>query len=150
MKPDLASDESYELPDGWVWVSLGDVCAINPRHERGALADDQAVSFVPMASVDHKSGAVSAASIRPYGEVRKGFTHFAEGDVLFARITPCMENGKIAVARNLVNGLGCGTTEFHVLRSLGGILPEYIHRYLRQESFRRSASANMSGTAGQL
>ncbi|MFQ5804010.1 MAG: restriction endonuclease subunit S, partial [Candidatus Methylomirabilales bacterium] len=142
--------ERYELPEGWTWAPLGDVCAINPRHERNALADDEPVSFVPMAAVDHQSGAISGSSARPYVQVRKGFTHFAEGDVLFARITPCMENGKIAVARRLVNSLGCGTTEFHVLRPLGGIVPEYIHRYLRQESFRQAAAANMSGTAGQL
>ncbi|MBI3781321.1 MAG: hypothetical protein HY278_09750 [candidate division NC10 bacterium] len=145
-----SQDERYELPEGWAWASLDDACVVNPRHERNALPDDALVSFIPMAAVDQQSGCISGSVARRYGEVRKGFTHFAEGDVLFARITPCMENGKIAVARNLVNGLGCGTTEFHVLRSLGGILPEYIHRYLRQESFRRSAAANMSGTAGQL
>lgn len=150
MNPESTQDGPYELPEGWVRMSLGDVCAINPRHERGALTDDTPVSFVPMAAVDHRSGTISESDARPYGQVRKGFTHFGEGDVLFARITPCMENGKIAVARGLVNGLGCGTTEFHVLRPLGGILPEYIHRYLRQESFRRAAAANMSGTAGQL
>jgi len=140
----------YELPHGWAWAPIGDVCAINPRHERGVLADDTPVSFVPMAAVDHQSGAISESSVRPYGEVRKGFTHFAEGDVLFARITPCMENGKAAVARGLINGRGCGTTEFHVLRPLGGILSEYVYRYLRQKSFRRAAAAKMSGTAGQL
>lgn len=133
-----------------MWTSLGDICAINPRHERGASRDDTPVSFVPMAAVDHQNGLITGGGARPYGQVRKGFTHFAEGDVLFARITPCMENGKIAIARGLVNGVGCGTTEFHVLRPLGGVLPDYIHRYLRQESFRRAAAANMSGTAGQL
>ncbi len=144
------SDKQYELPQGWVWAPLGEVCAINPRHEKGTARDDTPVSFVPMAAVDHQSGAIAGGGARPYGQVRKGFTHFAEGDVLFARITPCMENGKIAIARGLVNGLGCGTTEFHVLRPLSGILPDYIHRYLRQDSFRRAAAANMSGTAGQL
>jgi len=144
------SGERHDLPDGWAWAQLSDVCAINPRHERGVLDDDQLVSFVPMAAVDDGSGSIRGRIARPYGQVRKGFTHFAEGDVLFARITPCMENGKIAVARNLVNGVGCGTTEFHVLRPLGGIPPDYVYRYLRQESFRRTAAANMSGTAGQL
>jgi type I restriction enzyme S subunit len=144
------SDERHDLPEGWTWAPLGDVCAINPRHERGVVGDDTPISFVPMAAVDHQAGAICGGTARPYGEVRKGFTHFAEGDVLFARITPCMENGKAAVARGLVNGLGCGTTEFHVLRPLGGILPDYIHRYLRQETIRRAAAANMSGTAGQL
>lgn len=144
------SDEHYELPEGWAWMLLDDVCAINPRHPKGVVTDDTPVSFVPMAAVDHQDGTISGSSARPYGQVRKGFTHFREGDVLFARITPCMENGKVAVARGLVNGLGCGTTEFHVLRPLGGILSEYVYRYLRQESFRRAAAANMSGTAGQL
>jgi len=147
---EVTQDEHYELPQGWVWASLGTVCVVNPRHERDALPNEASVSFIPMAAVDQQSGSISGSVARPYGEVRKGFTHFGEGDVLFARITPCMENGKIAVARDLVNGLGCGTTEFHVLRPLGGILPEYIYRYLRQESFRRTAAANMSGTAGQL
>jgi type I restriction enzyme S subunit len=150
VNPESAQDGPYELPEGWVWTPLGDVCAINPRHERNALPDEALVSFVPMAAVDQNSGSIPRSSVRPYGEIRKGFTHFEEADVLFARITPCMENGKIAVARNLVNGLGCGTTEFHVLRPSGRILPEYIYRYLRQESFRRAAAANMSGTAGQL
>ncbi len=140
----------YELPDGWAWAPIGDVCTVNPRHQPGALTDDTPVSFVPMAAVDHQSGAITAGDAKPYGQVRKGFTHFSEGDVLFARITPCMENGKAAVARGLINGLGCGTTEFHVLRPLGGILSEYVYHYLRQESFRRAAAANMSGTAGQL
>ncbi len=144
------TDEPRALPPGWTWACLGDVCALNPRHERGALAVDEPVSFVPMAAVDDQTGTISGSTARPYGQVRKGFTHFAEGDVLFARITPCMENGKVAIARGLVNGLGCGTTEFHVLRPFDGILPEYTHRYLRQESFRRAAAANMSGTAGQL
>jgi len=144
------SEQRNELPEGWAWMPLGDVCAINPRHPKGVVTDDTPVSFVPMAAVDHQDGAISGSSARPYDQVRKGFTHFAEGDVLFARITPCMENGKIAIARGLVNGLGCGTTEFHVLRPFGGILSEYIYRYLRQESFRRAAAANMSGTAGQL
>ncbi len=144
------TDDRVELPEGWEWACLGDMCAINPRHEKGVGGDDTPVSFVPMAAVDHREGAISGASPRPYGQVRTGFTHFVEGDVLFARITPCMENGKVAIARGLVNGLGCGTTEFHVLRPLSGILPEYIYRYLRQESFRRAAAANMSGTAGQL
>lgn len=150
VNPESAQDGPYELPEGWVWTPLGDVCAINPRHEKGVVPNETPVSFVPMAAVDHQDGIISESSARPYGEVRKGFTHFIEGDVLFARITPCMENGKIAIARGLANGLGCGTTEFHVLRPLGEILAEYIYRYLRQESLRRAAAANMSGTAGQL
>jgi len=86
---------------------------------------------------------------RKLGEVRKGFTHFAEGDVLFAKITPCMENGKGAVARELKNKLGCGTTELHIVRPLAGISPEYIYRFLAQDRVRRAAKENFTGTAGQ-
>jgi type I restriction enzyme, S subunit len=150
MNIESVQDGPYELPEGWVWTPLGDACEINPRHEKGVVPSEAPVSFVPMAAVDHQDGIISEFSARSYGQVRKGFTHFKEGDVLFARITPCMENGKAAIARDLINGLGCGTTEFHVLRPLGGILPEYIYRYLRQESFRLAAAANMAGTAGQL
>ena len=87
---------------------------------------------------------------RPLREVRKGFTHFAEGDVLFAKITPCMENGKAAAATRLRNRLGCGTTELHVLRPLGGIDPFYVYHFIHQPSFRRAAEASFTGTAGQL
>lgn len=70
-----------------------------------------------MAGLNENKSEFQVTVERPLGEVRKGFTHFAEGDVLFAKITPCMENGKGGIARNLKNGLGCGTTEVHVIRS---------------------------------
>lgn len=137
-----------ELSAGWAWATLAELCEINPKHA-GTHADTLPVSFVPMAAVDEQSGAIAAAEDRPYGEVRKGYTHFAEGDVLFAKITPCMENGKAAVARGLTNGIGCGTTEFFVLRSRGAVLPEYLHRFVRQESYRRAARQTMQSGVGQ-
>ena len=80
---------------------LGDVCAINPRLPRDhGLANDTSVSFVPMAAVSEVSGAIESATLRRYAEVRKGYTSFTDGDVLFAKITPCMENGKSAVAKS--------------------------------------------------
>ena len=150
MSAESRQAEPNGLPQGWIRAALGEVCVINPKHQKGVVTDSDLVSFVPMADVDHITGTICGKQTRPYGQVRKGFTHFADGDVLFARITPCMENGKVAVARGLANGLGCGTTEFLVLRPLAGTLPEYVYHYLRQESLRRAAAANMSGTAGQL
>src|SRR5205814_833556 len=79
-----------------------------------------------------------------------GYTAFQEGDVLFAKITPCMENGKVAVARSLASNIGFGSTEFHVLRPEKGIDPQLLFYYLLQESFRQNARANMTGSAGQL
>ena len=87
---------------------------------------------------------------RRYGDVRKGYTHFADGDVLLAKITPCFENGKAAIAKGLRNGIGCGTTELHVLRPSKAICPEYLYHFVHQESFRHSAVPHMTGTAGQL
>jgi len=117
------------IPEGWSLVPISDVAQINPRHPKG-LDDSMPVSFVPMAALNEDSPTFACSEERPYGEVRKGFTHFREGDVLFAKITPCMENGKGAVATGLRNGIGCGTTELHVLRPLGGIAPMYLYRFL--------------------
>jgi type I restriction enzyme, S subunit len=114
-----------ELPEGWVATTLSEIADINPRHQKG-LDDIMPVTFVPMAGLNESRPEFQFTQERPLGQVRKGFTHFAEGDVLFAKITPCMENGKGAVARGLRNRLGCGTTELHVVRPLAGISPEYI------------------------
>lgn len=102
-----------------------------------------------MAGLSEIGPGILATEERPLGEVRKGFTHFADGDVLFAKITPCMENGKGAVARGLRNKLGCGTTELHVIRPLAGISPEYIYYFLAQDRVRCAAKENFTGTAGQ-
>jgi type I restriction enzyme S subunit len=103
-----------------------------------------------MAAVEAITGRMDTSRLRAYGEVKKGYTPFSEGDVLFAKITPCMENGKIAVAKGLENGSGCGSTEFHVLRPLDGIPGEFLTYYLFQDDFRKEARGHMTGTAGQL
>src|SRR5512141_3010084 len=118
-----------DLPKGWTTARLSEIAQINPRHPK-ALDVALPVTFVPMARLSELKPSFTYTEERPLGAVRKGFTHFAEGDVLFAKITPCMENGKGAVARGLRNKLGCGTTELHVIRPLGGISPEYIYRFL--------------------
>jgi type I restriction enzyme S subunit len=102
-----------------------------------------------MPAVDEVDGRIATPSIRPLEEVWKGFTHFADDDVLFAKITPCMENGKAAVARGLKNGRGCGSTEFYALRSKGALEPHYLWRFLRQQSFRDDAEQAMTGAVGQ-
>jgi len=139
---------SRALPQGWAVVSLNEISQINPRHPKD-LDDSISVSFAPMAALSESKPQFQFLEERPLGEVRKGFTHFAEGDVLFAKITPCMENGKGAVAIGIRNGLGCGTTELHVIRPLGEIEPYYLYRFLAQPSVRRAAKDNFTGTAGQ-
>ena len=134
----------------WPTKPLGDVCAINPKL---AVSENPAanteVTFVPMAAVDEVTGSIARAELRHYNQVSKGYTPFRENDVLFAKITPCMQNGKAAIARNLSNGLGFGSTEFHVLRPNPGLLPEWVFAFIRQPSFRLAAEAHFTGTAGQ-
>lgn len=138
------------LPEGWAQTRLGEAFQLNPPKPSAAqLSADSPVSFVPMPAVDAKAGVIAIPMQRPFGEVRSGFTSFANGDVIMAKITPCMENGKAAIARDLVNGLGFGSTEFHVLRSNGTALPEYGYYFIRQAAFRSLAESEMTGSVGQ-
>jgi len=131
-------------------VGLGEVCEINPpKSEVKNLPDDMEVTFIPMSAVSEVTGKIENPEKRLLAEVRNDYTYFREDDVLFAKITPCMENGKFAIARNLINGIGFGSTEFHILRPLGEVMPEWIHYYIRQKSFREEAARNMTGSVGQ-
>ncbi len=138
-----------KLPETWAQARLTDVCELNPR----LLADqrpedDTTVTFVPMSAVDEHRGVIDKAETRMFAEVVKGYTSFRDHDVLFAKVTPCMENGKAAIARNLNNGLGFGSTEFHVLRTNNVVLPEYIFSFIRQKAFRVRAASAFVGTGG--
>ena len=137
------------LPDSWGTVRLTEVCELNPRLLAADRPDDDAeVTFVPMAAVDESRGVISKPELRKFGEVAKGYTSFRERDVLFAKVTPCMENGKAAIARDLENGLGFGSTEFHVLRPTEAVLSEYVFHFIRQQAFRDRAASAFIGTGG--
>ena len=143
------AEELYKLPHGWRWVRLGEVCEINPRRPRLVQNDDAPTSFVPMNAVDENTGTIIEIQVRPFAEVKSGYRYFQEGDVLFAKITPCMENGKAAIARDLIDGIGFGSTEFHVLRPKQEVMAEWIWLFVRQERFREDAKANFRGGVGQ-
>lgn len=128
---------------------LGDCCELNPRRPSISLSDTDMVSFVPMPCVS-ENGYLQDVAEEEYGKVKKGFTYFENNDVLFAKITPCMENGKGAIAQELTNGIGMGSTEFHVLRPVEGKSNSYwLLALTRMPIFRERASKNMSGTGGQ-
>jgi type I restriction enzyme S subunit len=129
-------------------VALGTIGNINPRKPQG-LDPESKCSFVPMDHVDDQFGIIAETSERQVADVESGYTYFQESDVLFAKITPCMENGKCAIARNLTNGIGFGSTEFHVIRAKESAIPEWIYYYLRQETTREEARRSMTGSAGQ-
>jgi len=139
-----------QLAPGWVLTTVGEVSLVNPRSYLVPPRDDECVSFVPMAAVEAASGQMHAKEVKPYQDVRRGYTPFAEGDVLFAKITPCMENGKIAVAQGLEGGRGCGSTEFHVIRLFEGVSNRLMMYYLLQDEFHGEARKHMTGSAGQL
>lgn len=142
--------EKYPLPEGWRWVRLGEVCEINPSRPKNFIrSPDAPTTFVPMATVDEKTGTIAKPEVVAYSKVAKGYTYFEEGDVLFAKITPCMQNGKHVIARNLIDGIGFGTTEFHVLRPNNEILSEWIYYFVRQPHFLQEATAYFTGAVGQ-
>jgi len=134
----------------WGMRKMDEICYIDPsKSELKNLSDNLEVSFIPMSAVDDVSGSIITQDKKLLGKVKKGYTYFREGDVLFAKITPCMENGKSAIAKNLINGIGFGSTEFHILRPLGKVLSEWIYFYIRQPWFRKEAERHFTGTAGQ-
>ena len=142
--------QSDRLPQGWKWAKLGDVCKVNPRRPTGFDWDPHTkTTFVPMPSVDGQTGAITQPQERIFAEVSRGYTYFEEGDVLFAKITPCMQNGKHAIASGLGNGFGFGSTEFHVLRPSGAVLAEWVHKFLRQPSVLAEAVHHFRGSVGQ-
>ncbi|HQF63543.1 MAG TPA: restriction endonuclease subunit S [Anaerolineaceae bacterium] len=129
-------------------VQLSKICEINPSIESG-LDESLECSFVPMELIDEVAGEIKSYEVRLIRDVKKGYTYFRNGDILFAKITPCMENGKCAIAMGLRNGIGFGSTEFHVIRPVDGILSEWIYYYLRQAVIRKQAEEWFRGTAGQ-
>lgn len=138
------------LPEGWVTAPLPEVAELNPsKPSPEVLPPDAPVSFVPMAEVEAARGIITSTDTRPFAEVRKAYTAFREGDVIVAKITPCFQNGKAAIARRLTNGYGFGSTEFHVLRPTCAVVPGYLFHYVRQQRFRDTAKERMSSTAGQ-
>lgn len=136
--------------DSWTSVSISDVCTVNPKKiDTRNISDDLKVSFFPMPALSEVYGAITEPQTRLLKEVKTGFTNFVEGDVVFAKITPCMENGKSAVIGKLVNDIGYGTTEFYVLRCSEKAFNRYIYHLLRSKTFRDQAKQVMTGAVGQ-
>lgn len=144
--PALTEDGApFMLPSNWRWSQIAEIGVLSPRNE---VADDVPVSFVPMSMIAADYGVTSAHEVRRWGEIKKGYTHFAEGDVGLAKITPCFENGKSTVFRNLTGGLGSGTTELHIVRPLL-IDPNFIILFFKSSHFIETGIPKMTGTAGQ-
>ncbi len=129
-------------------TAFSELAEVNPRLSLQTYGDDMLVSFIPMSDVS-EGGKWTVHQERRLGDVRFGYTAFLESDLLFAKITPCMENGKGAHAVGLKNGIGCGSTEFHVLRAKGETSARYLHHWLQARTTRAKAISYMGGSAGQ-
>lgn len=144
--PDLdPADISFTIPRNWVWSQISELGFVSPRNE---AADEAEASFVPMPMIYAEYGVPNDHEPRTWGEIKKGYTHFAEGDVGLAKITPCFENGKSTVFRGLTGGFGSGTTELHILRPVL-VDPDYVVLFLKSPHFIETGIPRMTGTAGQ-
>ena len=141
--------ENLGISAAFPFFPIGQICTVNPRKsELSKFPADTEVSFVPMADLNENQIAFVAKEHRVLGEVGASYTYFADNDVLLAKVTPCIENGKAGIARNLKNDIGFGSSEFYVLRSSERVLPEWIYFCVTHPLFRQSGVNNMTGTGG--
>jgi type I restriction enzyme S subunit len=136
--------------DGWEEKKLGEVFEIKPpkKEAREKLNDNDLVSFLPMEDLGVCENAIKPRIEKPLKDVTGSYTYFAENDVLLAKITPCFENGKLGVAKNLTNGIGFGSSEYIVFRCPDFIVPEYLFYFLSRASLREEGQKYMSGAVG--
>ncbi len=146
-----ASDVEWlgEIPTHWDCKRLRYVIHLNPaKSEIRGLDPQLPVSFVPMEAVGEYGG-LAIDAVKPLATAVESYTYFGDGDVIVAKITPCFENGKGALAEGLENGIGLGTTELHVLRPAPGIDPRFVFYLTLSDPFRRLGAAAMYGAGGQ-
>ena len=145
--PDMSVSDSEDLPSGWTWACTATLGVLNPKNQ---AEDDTKVSFCPMPVIptDYRKSVVS--EIRRWGDIKKGYTHFAEGDIVVAKITPCFQNRKSCIMTGLEEGIGAGTTELHVVRPCANaVVPKYLLLFYKSPDFLKNGVARMTGTAGQ-
>ncbi|HEB3855537.1 TPA: restriction endonuclease subunit S [Escherichia coli] len=147
--PEISEEEKpFELPEGWEWATLTRIAEINPKID--VSDDEQEISFIPMPLISTKFDGSHEFEIKKWKDVKKGYTHFANGDIAIAKITPCFENSKAAIFSGLKNGIGVGTTELHVARPFSDIINrKYLLLNFKSPNFLKSGELQMTGSAGQ-
>ena len=144
---EIADELPYEIPESWEWARIGNVFQVNPRNKLDDLLE---VSFIPMPLIDDGFSGKHTSEVRVWKKIKSGFTHFTEGDIGIAKITPCFENRKSVVFRNLKNNYGAGTTELHVLRPYASsVLPKYVLAYVKSSMFIDKGKQEFTGAVGQ-
>ncbi len=146
--PEVGEDEvPFMIPKSWKWVRPGDIGQINPRN---SISDETEVGFIPMTMVSERYGKLPDFETREWSSVKKNFTHFANNDVILAKITPCFENSKAGVVKGLPNGYGAGTTELHVFRQeVRFICPDFFYLWIKNPLYIQIGKTKMTGSAGQ-
>ena len=140
-------EESFDIPESWKWVRLGEVCLLNSKND---IDDDMEVSFIPMACVSDGFNNKHTYEIRKWKEIKKGFNHFANGDIGVAKITPCFQNRKSVIFKDMKNGYGAGTTELVNVRSVNDMVFNlYLLWFFKSEYFILNGMKSFTGTAGQ-
>ena len=146
--PEITEDEKpFDIPESWKWVRLGSIVELNPKND---IDDSLEVSFIPMAHVADGYRNEHTFEVKKWGEIKKGFTHFATGDIGIAKITPCFQNKKSVIFAGLKNGYGAGTTELSIVRVVNNLmLKEYLLWFFKSAYFIDNGVRSFTGTAGQ-
>lgn len=147
--PEISEEKKpFELPVGWEWTTLNTLAEINPKID--VSDDEQDISFVPMPLISTKFDGSHDFEVRKWKEIKKGYTHFANGDIAIAKITPCFENSKAAIFSGLKNNVGVGTTELHVARPYSqAVNQQYLLLNFKSPGFLKTGESQMTGSAGQ-
>ena len=146
--PEITEEEKpFEIPEGWMWVRLREITCLNPKND---LPDELEVSFIPMALIDDGYRNSHFFEIKTWGSIKKGFTHFADGDIGIAKITPCFQNRKSVIFCNLKNRYGAGTTELSIVRVVNDLLSrDFLLYFFKSAYFIENGVKSFTGTAGQ-
>ena len=147
LAPISENELPFDIPENWAWARISEICELNPRNQ---IPDDAEVSFIPMQFIEAGFLNQFRQDISQWGKVKNGYTHLKDGDVVFAKITPCFQNRKSAILTGLKNGYGAGTTELHVLRSFStDISTQYLLWFVKNGLFIHDGIKNFTGTVGQ-
>lgn len=135
-----------EIPSHWKKFRFKNICNINPNKSELTIDNERLVSFVPMENI--KNGKIDLSIIKKLGEVYSGYSYFRDGDIIMAKVTPCFENGNIAIVEKMENKVGFGTTELHVLRVNEKVNNKYLYYLLQENGFKSKAISSMYGVGG--
>ena len=137
----------FDLPENWCWQKIPSICEINPKNK---LDNTLEVSFVPMTLIDSEFNNNFTYELQRWENVKSGFSHFSDNDIGIAKITPCFENRKSVIFKNLKNKYGAGTTELHILRTNNEyIFNEYVFWFIKTDTFIKEGINNFTGAVGQ-